>query len=97
MIEKGSGTTEIYVDAGVELELRATLDTGTAHWTRVEGETATIIDSGIWSFEDRGGESVIVQDISSDRVSATTVQPVTIDQTSGAINVTIYEPVKEDQ
>ena len=97
VIEKGSGTTEIYVDAGVELELRATLDTGTAHWTRVEGETATIIDSGIWSFEDRGGESVIVQDISSDRVSATTVQPVTIDQTSGAINVTIYEPVKEDQ
>ena len=97
VIDKGSGTTEIYVDAGVELELYATLDTGTVRWVRVEGETATIIDSGLWPVEQRNGESVVVQDVSAERVSPTTVQPVTITQTDGRISVTIYEPAKEDQ
>lgn len=97
VIEKGSGTTEIYLDAGVELQLDATLDTGTVRWTRIEGDTAKVIDSGLWPVEERDGASVVRQDISSERVSATTVQPVTIDQTSGTISVTIYEPVKEDQ
>ncbi|MFB8188021.1 PspC domain-containing protein [Microbacterium sp. NPDC055988] len=97
VIEKGSGATYIYVDPGVQLQLRATVDTANVTWTRVDGEDGTIIDSGNWSATQRDGESVVVENISAEDASTTTIQPVTIDQNSGEISITVAEPAKEDQ
>jgi hypothetical protein len=66
-------------------------------WNRTDEETGEILDHGEWPIVQRNGEWVVVQDIASERASTTTVQPVTINQTSGVISVTIHEPAKEDQ
>lgn len=97
VIEKGSGATNIYVDPGVQLQLRATVDTADVTWTRVDAEYYNVIDSGTWSGTRRDGESVVVENISAENVSTTTIQPVTIDQNSGEISITVVEPKKEDQ
>lgn len=99
VIEKGSGTTFIYVETGVELRLRATVDTtATVEWTRVEEITGETIDSGTLSGTRRGREeSVITEVISAENGSTTTIQPVTIDQDSGDISITVVEPAKEEQ
>lgn len=97
VIEKGSGTTFIQVDPGVQLQLRATVDTADITWTRVDAEYYNVIDSGTWSATQRGGESVVVENISAENASTTTIQPVTIDQNSGEISITVVEPKKEDQ
>lgn len=102
VIEKSSGGTYIYVDPGVELQLRATVDTASVTWTRVEGDSGTIVDSGTWrgtrdGDERAGEEAVIVQSISADTASPTTIQPITLDQNSGDISITVAEPAKEDQ
>ncbi|MDF2508775.1 MAG: hypothetical protein K0Q52_2634 [Microbacterium sp.] len=97
VIEKGSGSTFIYVDPGVQLQLRATVDTANVTWTRIDGEDGTILDSGNWSPTQRDGESVVVENISAEDASTTTIQPVTIDQNSGEISITVAEPAKEDQ
>ncbi|MGW9158090.1 PspC domain-containing protein [Microbacterium sp. NPDC055665] len=97
VIEKGSGTTFIQVDPGVQLQLRATVDTADVTWTRVDAEYYNVIDSGTWSATQRGGESVVVENISAENASTTTIQPVTIDQNSGEISITVVEPKKEDQ
>ncbi|MCB8045790.1 PspC domain-containing protein [Microbacterium oxydans] len=94
--------TYIYVDPGVELQLRATVDTASVTWTRVEGDSGTIVDSGTWlgtrdGDERAGEEAVIVQSISADTASPTTIQPITLDQNSGDISITVAEPAKEDQ
>ncbi|NJI60159.1 hypothetical protein HCX50_12050 [Microbacterium oxydans] len=97
VIEKGSGATNIYVDPGVQLQLRATVDTADITWTRVDAEYYNIIDSGTWAGTRRDGESVVAENISAENVSTTTIQPVTIDQNSGEISITVVEPKKEDQ
>lgn len=97
VIEKGSGATNIYVDPGVQLQLRATVDTADITWTRVDAEYYNIIDSGTWAGTRRDGESVVAENISAENVSTTTIQPVTIDQHSGEISITVVEPKKEDQ
>lgn len=97
VIDKGSGATNIYVDPGVQLQLRATVDTADVTWTRVDAEYYNVIDSGTWSGTRRDGESVVVENISAENVSTTTIQPVTIDQNSGEISITVVEPKKEDQ
>ncbi|PRA78715.1 PspC domain-containing protein [Microbacterium sp. MYb66] len=97
VVEKGSGATYIYVDPGVQLQLRATVDTANVTWTRVDGEDGTILDSGDWSATRRDGESLVVENISAEGASTTTIQPVTIDQNSGEISITVAEPTKEDQ
>lgn len=71
-------------------------------WTRVEGDSGTIVDSGTWlgtrdGDERAGEEAVIVQSISADTASPTTIQPITLDQNSGDISITVAEPAKEDQ
>lgn len=96
VVEKGSGTTWISVDPGVELDLRATVDTATVEWVRMEMETGTIIDSGTWGGQGDADVHSVSEKLSSETVSTTTVQPVTIDQRSGTVTITIYEP-KDDE
>ncbi|MDQ0728391.1 PspC domain-containing protein [Microbacterium sp. W4I20] len=97
VVEKGSGTTWISVDPGVQLQLHATGDNVDVSWMRVEAETGTIIDTGMWTPTERGGDSVVSEAISAENGTTTTVQRVTIDQTSGDVSVTIIEPEKEDE
>ena len=97
VVEKGTGSTWISVDPGVQLDLRATLGTADVSWVRVEADTGMIIDSGIWTGTERGGESVVSEVIGAENATTTTVQRVTIAQTSGEINITVIEPEEEDQ
>lgn len=97
VVEKSSGGTYIYVDPGVELQLRATVDTASVTWTRVDGESGAIVDSGTWRGTRDGDRTVVMQSISADAASPTTIQPITLDQNSGEISITVAEPAKEDQ
>lgn len=97
VVEKGTGSTQISVDAGVQLQLRATVETATVSWVRLDLDTGTILDSGVWTPSERGGRSVVVEAVSSERAPTTTVQPVTIDQNSGDISVTIMEPAEDER
>ena len=97
VIDKGSGTTNIYVMPGVELDLRATVDTATVSWTRQDEETGRTVDSGVWPVGARDGVPPTDMRIAAENASTTTVQRVTIHQTSGEIAVTVVEPAKEDQ
>ncbi|MFK3678106.1 PspC domain-containing protein [Microbacterium sp. NPDC090218] len=97
VVDKGSGNTFIYVQPGVELDLRATVDTATLSWTRQDEERGGIVDSGVWPVEERDGSSFVSAKIAAENASTTTVQPVTIHQTSGEIAVIVVEPAKEDQ
>jgi phage shock protein PspC (stress-responsive transcriptional regulator) len=97
VVEKGAGNTWISVDPGVQLQLRATLGTADVSWVRVEADTGMIVDSGTWTGTARGGDSVVAETISAENAPTTTLQRVTIQQTSGEINITIVEPEEEDQ
>lgn len=92
-IEKGSGRTEIFVDAGVQLQLRGTVGDGVeVSWLRVDPDDPMVMDSGVISATPRGDENVISANISAEEGSPSTIQPVTIDQASGLIVVTLQEP-----
>jgi hypothetical protein len=97
VVEKGAGSTWISVDPGVQLQLRATLGTADVSWTRIEADTGMIVDSGTWTGTERGGDSIVAETISAENAPTTTFQRVTIQQTSGEINITIVEPEEEDQ
>lgn len=97
VIDKGSGNTFIAVLPGVELDLRATVRTTIVTWNLTDPETGEIRDHGIWSPAETGGGTVVRKRIAAEGGSPATVQPVTIDQGSGTISVTIYETEKEEQ
>ncbi|GAA2945742.1 hypothetical protein GCM10010458_33910 [Microbacterium luteolum] len=97
VIEKGTGSTWISVDPGVQLDLRATVGTATVEWHRVEADTGMIIDSGTWTPTEQGGDSVVSESIGAENAPTTTVQRVTIDQRNGDISITVIEPEKEDE
>ncbi|WP_341956561.1 PspC domain-containing protein [Microbacterium sp. LWH13-1.2] len=97
VVEKGAGSTWISVDPGVQLQLRATVGTADVSWTRVEAGTGAIIDSGTWTATERDGESVVAETISAENAPTTTVQRVTIAQTSGEIDITLIEAEEEDE
>ncbi|WP_217995363.1 hypothetical protein, partial [Microbacterium paraoxydans] len=92
-IEKGSGRTEIFVDAGVQLQLRGTVGDGVeVSWLRVDPEDPMVMDTGVIAATPRGDENVLAANISAEEGSPSTIQPVTIDQASGVIVVTLQEP-----
>ncbi|MEV8264955.1 PspC domain-containing protein [Microbacterium sp. NPDC077057] len=92
-IEKGSGRTEIFVDAGVQLQLRGTVgDAVEVSWLRVDPDDPMVMDTGVISTRPRGEENVLTANISAEEGSPSTIQPVTIDQSSGVIVVTLQEP-----
>ncbi|MGH3689862.1 MAG: PspC domain-containing protein [Microbacterium sp.] len=97
VVDKGSGNTFVYVMPGVELDLRATVGTATVSWSRQDDERGDIIDSGVWPVDERDGSAFVAARIASENASTTTVQRVTIHQTSGEIAVIVVEPQKEDQ
>ncbi|MFS6529648.1 PspC domain-containing protein [Microbacterium aurugineum] len=97
VVDKGSGNTFIAVQPGVELDLRAVVDTTVVTWNRVDEESGDITAHGTWTPVRRNGESIVLQKVAAEDTEPTLVQPVTIDQTGGVISVTLYEPAKEDQ
>jgi hypothetical protein len=98
VVEKGSGRTEIFVDEGVQLQLRGTVGKDVeVSWLRVDPDAGQITDSGFWPSTERGGRWTVSENISSDTSTVTTVQPVTVDQSSGVIVVTVNESVEEDR
>lgn len=97
VVDKGSGNTFIDVQPGVELDLRASVGTAIVTWNRVDDETGEIIAHGMWPIEMQTGRGIVTQDIAAERGTTIMVQPVTINQSSGVVSVTVHEPAKEDQ
>lgn len=95
-VTKGTGSTEISIDPGVELDLRASVGTATVEWMRVRYGTGEFIDSGTWQPQEREGVGHVDQRLSSVEVDPTTVQKVTISQQSGTIMVVVYEPEEQE-
>lgn len=97
VIEKGDGRTDIFVDQGVRLDLRATVDTATVRWTRMEVETGAVLDSGRWEPDGRSGTETFSERLGAERVPQATVQTVTVDQRSGDISVTVIEAEEDER
>ncbi|WP_341941341.1 PspC domain-containing protein [Microbacterium sp. LWH10-1.2] len=97
VVNKGSGSTQIDLEAGVRLDLKATVGALPVEWVRIDDETGTVVDSGIWTSADRHGSQTLNTSVVADRGSITTIQPVTITQRSGSITVTIHEPAEEER
>ncbi|MFK4850276.1 PspC domain-containing protein [Microbacterium sp. ZW T6_19] len=94
-VTKGTGHTQIIVDPGVELDLRASVGNATVEWMRVRYGSGELIDNGTWTPDERNGERLVDERASSDEASISTVQTVTLNQQSGSIMVVIYEPEEE--
>ncbi|MGB4135317.1 MAG: hypothetical protein WA971_02065, partial [Microbacterium sp.] len=91
VVDKGRGYTQIDVQPGVQLDLRATLGDGSVRWSRINTDTGEWIEDGTWSGD--GGlltQSVPASPNPDDPDAPPTVQPVTITQASGDIQVTFY-------
>ncbi|MBP3976292.1 PspC domain-containing protein [Microbacterium sp. BLY] len=92
-IEKGSGRTEILVDAGVQLQLRGTVgDDVEVSWIQIDPDDPTVMNTGTYTPTPRGDENVLSENISVGTGSPRTIQPVTIEQASGVIVVTLQDP-----
>lgn len=98
VVDKGSGNTWIDVQPGVELQLDARVRTGTVSWTRMDPDTGTVLDSGIWPLvgQDDGTQRASVS-TAAENATITTRQPVTVTQTSGDVFVTIYDTAEEER
>lgn len=98
VIDKGSGNTWIDVQPGVELELTATIQTGQVTWIRVDPEEGTVLDSGSWPLVggNDGGRTAVAT-VAAENTPVVTRQPVTITQTSGDVQVTIYDTPEEER
>ncbi|WEK60818.1 MAG: PspC domain-containing protein [Candidatus Microbacterium colombiense] len=97
VIDKGTGQTWIDVQPGVELDLTATIEQGTISWMRIEADSGRILDSGTWPLVGRqDGTRTAVATASAENTSVVTRQPVTLTQTSGDVQVTIYETAEEE-
>lgn len=97
VISKGSGSTTIDLQPGVELDLRATVNGTAISWMRMRDDTGETIDSGAWDLTAQSGETRFVKSIASEEAPVTTKQPVTITQNGGYILVIIHEPAKEER
>lgn len=96
VVDKGTGLTRINVDPGVQLDLSATLGSGTVSWIRAG--TDDVVDTGTWPLvRQNDGTQTTTASVAAEDVPVVTIQTVTITQGSGDILVTIYEPTKEDQ
>ncbi|WP_334150681.1 PspC domain-containing protein [Microbacterium sp.] len=96
VVDKGSGNTWIDLQPGVELQLDATVGTGTVSWMRIEPDTGTVLDSGIWPLVGQNdGTQTASATTAAENTAVTTRQSVTIAQTSGDVFVTIYEAAEE--
>lgn len=98
VIDKGSGNTWIEVQPGVELQLDATVGTGTVSWMRMDPDTGTVLDSGVWPLvgQEDGTQTASVR-TAAESAGVTTRQPVTVTQTSGDVFVTIYDTAEEQR
>ncbi|PJI52831.1 hypothetical protein CTI14_36660 [Methylobacterium radiotolerans] len=62
------------------------------NWIRFDPDDPMVMDTGVIAATPRGEENVISANISAGEGSPSTIQPVTIDQASGLIVVTLQEP-----
>ncbi|MEV4668396.1 PspC domain-containing protein [Microbacterium sp. LWO12-1.2] len=98
VIDKGTGQTWIDVQPGVELELSATFGTGDVSWVRVDAETGATLDHGTWPLVSQNdGTFTASERAAAENTPVVTRQPVTITQTSGNVEVTIYESAEEER
>ncbi|MCK2037806.1 PspC domain-containing protein [Microbacterium sp. SSW1-49] len=98
VIDKGTGQTWIDVQPGVELELSATLGTGSVTWMRTDPDTGAVLDSGIWPLVgQQDGTQTAVATAAAENTPVRTRQPVTITQTSGDVRVIIYDSTEEER
>lgn len=95
VVSKGSGSTTIDVQAGVELELLATVDATEVSWIRMRDDTGDVIDSGVWEPSGHSSQSRFVEKVGSEETPISTSQSLTITQHGGYIQVIIHEPAED--
>lgn len=91
-ITKGTGSTEIAVEPGVELRLDASVGGSTVEWMRIRYGTGEMLDSGFW---EPGSGGRIVESVSAEDTGVSTVQAVDLTQQNGDIRVVIYEAAED--
>lgn len=98
VIEKGQGDTSITVQPGVELDLQATVGSGTITWERRDQSSQRLLDSGTWSGTTTpdGGRSV-TETAAAEGTPIITRQTVTLTQDDGDVEITIYEAREEQE
>jgi phage shock protein PspC (stress-responsive transcriptional regulator) len=94
-VAKGTGSTRVDVLPGVELVLDATVDSTEISWIRVSADSSEIIDSGVWEPTGSTSRAHVAERVSSENAPVTTVQPFTISQHGGYIQIIIHEPAEE--
>lgn len=103
---KGDGYTSIEVQQGVTLQLDATVQDATVHWTTVTisndaNQEYEVTDGGVWTGTQRADGTRVIRRTqasgpSPDRPDVpNTIAPVQIQQQSGDINITFYEQAEE--
>lgn len=98
VIDKGTGRTWIDVQPGVELDLTATIGSGEVTWIRMDADQGEVLDSGTWPLvRSEDGSRTVVATAAAENTSVLTRQPVTITQTSGDVQVTIYDSTEEER
>ncbi|GAA5038443.1 PspC domain-containing protein [Microbacterium fluvii] len=94
-VRKGTGTTEIRIEAGVEVHLTATLGDAWVQLYRERADGATVDVERVETTPTADGRFAL-----DDRFSTvdepTTRQQVTLDQTSGSISIYLVEAAEED-
>lgn len=94
-VDKRSGSTDIWVGAGVILTLKVTSPEG-VEWSTVDDRTGEPVADGEWEgAELADGRSAVRQRIDNARPDSDeppTRQTVVLDQQSGTVTVSIYQP-----
>lgn len=91
VIEKGSGDTYVEVSPEVELQLSAKLRDGDVNWIRVDPRNGEVLSSGTWrGLPTSDGSTRVQRRVSATATESRTVQPLTIEQASGDLVITIY-------
>lgn len=97
VIEKGAGDTEIVVQPGARLDLKATMDSGTVTWERRDRD-GTTLDSGRWQPSAQSdGTGTVVRTITSEGTEPVFEQSVTLTQTTGDLRIVIIENAEDQQ
>jgi len=90
IVRKGFGATTIELYPGTSLELEAELGDGGVRYDRIDGSTGQLLKSGTLKPGDDGVWRVQASSKDAD-TGVTTTQHVVLDQSSGSVQITIYE------
>ncbi len=93
-IAKGTGDTFVVVDSGVELRLRVTGTPSRVSWTRITEDGGFVASGELHGSTGAAGGISLEKTLTSGDATTPFVQPLSIDQRSGEISITLFEASK---